>query len=743
MHSATRCDGDCPQEKENLTAKLGVSWKGTVLYVHDCAGWVADGRPRVKRSGVTVIKRHKVTWRPKARLIRMIGDELVSSPIVAIVELIKNAYDADARTVEVRYTNEATGACIQVRDSGTGMSRDTLLNVWLIPATSAKKDTPVTEMGRRVLGEKGIGRFAAGTLGSRLELVTRRRGEEEIVAYVNWDAFADEEAYLDQVDIEWESRKPTEFLDQQPLGCDVGKGTLLRIWDLRFEWNEEFEENLKVALGRLVSPFANITDFHIYLNALGGRQEIEPVGVLAKPMYRVTGDVRSDGTYQVTMRTPEVTEDFHGGLDESRVRCGPFSIDVLAWDRDAVSLKPLATELGVDVKGIRGELDNACGVSIYRDGFRVFPYGDQGDDWLGLDLRSRLAPGFRLANNQVVGVIGIGVDANPLLVDQTNREGIRKTDAFSDLRKAVLEVLSSLETARRRYKAPPLGEVRRRKPDPLQPFRLSEVISTVRASYPSDRNLIKLVEAEEQKILKEASRYRQVQAQYARLAALGGLIDSLLHEGRRPLSLLRSEAQLGARDTAEWPTPYDGATERFNKIDVHGEVLSQNFSRLEPFATRGRGRPREVVLEDLVRNAVALFEADIGKHKIEVSLPNSRTVVTVDPAEISTVFVNLVDNAMYWLQRSNVPRKLLIKADRQTDGAVSIIFSDNGPGVAEKHRPYVFQPYYSTKPDGTGLGLALAGLVVEEYYDGSVSLIDGGPLPGATFEIVLRRRTGA
>lgn len=691
---------------------------------------------------MTASGRMKSRWRPKARLIRTIGDEIVSSPKVAMIELIKNAYDADATRVLIRLTGDDGGDVLEIADDGVGMSEKTVLDDWMVPATIAKKRETFTRRGRRVLGEKGIGRFAAATLGRSLELVTRREGEPEIAVFVDWDAFNDE-AFLDEVEIEWESGLSRIFKDDGREGGYGRHGTLLRITRLNFEWMPEFEDDLRKALGRLVSPFAHIEEFRVLLEVHGRREDIEPAGILARPFYKLVSEMDSNGTCQILLDTPAGPE--KSRIDLQGVECGPFRMELRVWERDVPSLKPLAESLGMTVEDARKDLDEVCGVSIYRDGFRVLPYGDQGDDWLGLDLRSRLKPGVCFANNQVVGVIEIGADSNPMLQDKSDRGGIRESRAFNQFKEVVIKIMNELELARQRYKNP----AEERKPtdaaprDPLDSFRLSGVRNTIKSAYPDDHRLQKAVEDQERRILKEAKKFRQIQVQYARLATLGGLVDRLLHEGRKPLSLLRSEAQLGGREASGWPEPYsEKAGQRFRRIDDHGGVIAYHFKRLEPLATRGRGRPRLVELEELICGAVRLYEEDIKKHGILIEIPKSRTTVTADPVEIQTVFANLFDNSIYWLQLQPPPRRIVVSTDRKPDGSVTIIFSDNGPGVEEKHRRHIFEPYYSTKPNGTGLGLAIAGLIIRDYYDGSIALVNDGPLPGATFRIVLNRRTG-
>src|SRR5262249_10908992 len=129
-------------------------------------------------------------------------------------------------------------------------------------------------------------------------------------------------------------------------------------------------------------------------------------------------------------------------------RCGAFSFDIRAWDRDTEAIRGLADELGESTRSVRRDLNEACGVSIYRDGFRVLPYRGSDNDWLRLDLRRVQNPSLRLSNNQIVGDIHITADGNPSLKDQTSREGLVESVALSDLKECVKELLQQIEERR-------------------------------------------------------------------------------------------------------------------------------------------------------------------------------------------------------------------------------------------------------------------------------------------------------
>jgi C4-dicarboxylate-specific signal transduction histidine kinase len=169
-------------------------------------------------------------------------------------------------------------------------------------------------------------------------------------------------------------------------------------------------------------------------------------------------------------------------------------------------------------------------------------------------------------------------------------------------------------------------------------------------------------------------------------------------------------------------------------------VLAAIFRRIEPFGGRKRGRPGRIALEDVVAQAFAVFEPELAREGIQVELPDTRTELTADPTELQEVLVNLIDNSVHWLGSVPKGQRRIAVGVKRVEDAVELEFSDSGPGVDPRYRDEIFEPYFSTKPDGIGLGLALSGEIIQEYYDGELDLMSTGRLPGATFRFTLRRR---
>jgi hypothetical protein len=697
--------------------------------------------------------------RPRARLLRSFGDELISNETVAISELVKNSYDADSTRVRIKFKDPiiAGSGTIEVMDNGNGMSLETLQTTWVEPATLFKKKSPYSERkNRRVLGEKGIGRFASSRLARYLEVITRRLGDpNEIIVSLDWEEFDDENKYLDQIEIKWEERPPKVICPdgkirylwknetRKPIN-DMTHGTLLRMKNLRSNWDEKQFEALRIALSKLINPFSDLSDFTVILdlpeqyNYLSG--PIESVETSRNPHYRINGSVDVNGVYSFQIKNQSETDEINGkfSLENGRVPiCGPIIVDFRIWDRDKQALHDIASQFGLSLTGMREKLNELAGISVYRDGFRVLPYGEPQNDWLRLDLRSRLNPTLRLANNQIIGYISITADDNPLK-DQSNREGIMDGQAFDDLKEIVIKILNEMEV--RRYK------IRRefdkkpsKKSGVFVDFDLDSVRKIVEKKHPKDLELLKLIQSKEKDLDYRIKEVQSVISRYRRLATLGQLIDSVLHEGRAPVAKIINEVDLGLNDLKR--KIYISLSARFETIKKQTDSLKLVFNRIEPFGGRKRGVLSKKKLGEIIKTGVDVLQSEIDIAGIKLSVTGIDTFVRVDDQEIQEVIVNLLMNSLYWLgQVPKKEREIVIDINRVSDNEVSIIFSDSGPGVDLEIRDQVFDPYFSTRPNGVGLGLSIAGEIVNDYYDGELELLEEGPLSGATFKINLRKR---
>lgn len=719
---------------------------------------------------------HQETLRPRARIMRTLGDELISNDITAVIELVKNAYDADARQVLLRIVEPHNeNGFIEIIDDGNGMSVETVTTAWMQPATIFKKRNPRSQQfKRRVLGDKGIGRFAASRLADILEIITKKDDmDEEVVAYFDWTQFDDDEKFLDDVKVNWGIRQPAEICptgtlsqlwvheSEQPYPKDQNKGTILRLRKLRSNWNEDDLKELRRGLGRLISPFFDqkpVEKFQVRLelpDSLGDKQDYaKPPEIINYPHYSFYAKVDAEGIYDLefSARGSKETIQRSGRIPLSyKPRCGPFELKVRTWDRDKDSLEEFIRD-DYKIRKIRQDLDDVAGISIYRDGFRVLPYGEPKIDWLRLDLRSRQDPTRNLANNQLVGYVTISKDENPDLKDQSNREGLMDNGAFHDLKYFIVAILKPFENFRYDYRrqdlltddSQPLGN----QPDTLSGlfsgFGLESVEEMIKDRHPNDVELINAVQEKGKEIEGRVKRIQDVLSRFVKLSTLGQLVDIVLHEGRTPLAKIANEAHISHRrlrklkgTDADLLQPY---LESFQTILDQQQVLSHVIRKVEPFGGRKRGVPKEFVLEELVAQSVDVLKSPAQEAHVRVHLPITQTPWIVDKTELQQVFINLLQNSIYWLQTEPKDQREVVIEVEMRNETVEIIFSDSGPGVDEQDRHRIFEPYFSNRPDGIGLGLSIIGEIITDYYSGKLELLEDGPLKGATFRVTLSRR---
>ena len=704
------------------------------------------------------------SFRPKARLIKTIGEELISNDNVAITELVKNSYDAGAcvvditfdgvvkekeiisggrssRSVKTKYIEKA-GASITVFDDGEGMDFKTVESAWMEPATSFKKKQYSSNPKRKFSGEKGIGRFASAKLSRQLELITRKKGGEEIVAYFDWNAFSDEDSYLDDVKVNWETREPKEIKTS---------GTILRLIDLNDDWDEGKISELRVALSRLLNPIVPTEDFLSSINLPDEFDEkysgiIDRPETLNRPNYSIKGNVSTDGNLKnVVFFSKKVGKEERLSIEENvftknrPYSAGAFSFEFKIWDRDNENLKQIADETNSIVRNVKKDLDDLCGISIYRDNIRVLPYGNQNNDWVRLDLRRVNNPTLRLSNNQIVGFVSIGLTTNPELKDQSNREGIVESEAFEDLKEYVKLILNEVE--QRRYKERPRENdysKERTNGSVFEHFSMASIKQEIQEKQPSSEQVLDLIDQKESEIQEAIVKVQEIISRYRRLSTLGLLIDPILHDGGNLLNKIELKAVNIVKEAQKGDCNLSKVVNKATEIKTLKSEFTNLYKRIEPFGGRKRGRPQTIVVEDIIRDQFMICKEELEQNEIKYDVSKTEHKVTIDVSELAIVLMNLLQNSIYWLSTVSTNREISIEVADTTDG-LEIIVSDSGPGVMPGDEEIIFQPYYSTKPNGIGLGLTIVGEIMAEY-DGELSLLKEGVLGGASFRLLFRKR---
>jgi signal transduction histidine kinase len=700
---------------------------------------MSDQPPALAKSG-------HAKMRPRARIISLIGDELISDESVAVVELVKNAYDADATRVEVRFEgpNPLRPDSLVIADNGVGMTLKTVLEGWFEPGTVEKKNAKRSPAGRLYQGAKGVGRFAAARLARSLYMETRAEGEPEgVTVRLDWGRF-DDNSYLDEVEIDFEARS----LPQLPHGTSL---SLMGLRDKK-EWDEDDFKALHDRLSRLISPFGEVIDFQIDLvipayPIFSG--VVEPHELTQKPKYRLEGRLGKEGKFDGRIFVDGVMlrqfEQHALGKKNETVICGGFEVEIRAWDRDRAGLSPYMLEFDLGLREIRRILDSYCGASIYRDGFRVHPYGEPGNDWLQLDNRSRQVPTTHLANNQIIAAVRISRDGNPELIDRTTREGLVHNDAYESLTDWVVRVLALLEAER--YRRRPREEAKPEETNTLfEVFDLTPVVEEADRQLGKQHPISQLVRQSDSEIREGVKRLQEHYSRLLMTAGVGQMIDLVIHEIGAPIGRANRELANLERKLEKWlqGEAHEEARRSLTSINSWLEQIVALRSRLDPKTAGLRGRSTSFDVQEEIRGNLMLFESLLARQKItpRVRAPKQPVVAHMMRSALGQILANLLDNSIYWLTRHHGDGKggRIDIHLKPIENGFRLIFCDDGPGIGQEDRERIFDPYFTTKHNGMGLGLYIARQVIERY--GRLIYRDDCELSGACFEAMFERNVG-
>lgn len=667
-----------------------------------------------------------IAFRPRARLLKLIGEELISDEVVALTELVKNAHDADASHVTITFRKVlASGGEIEIVDDGHGMDLDTLLGGWMEPAASTKADAAshVTSRGRRVLGEKGVGRFAADKLGKTLELISLRKGTNgEVRAEFDWDRFDTDGQMLADVKNRWEIRPASEV---------KGHGTILRIRGLRQVWNERMFRRLSTRLSRLRPPFKSERGFSIRIESdefpdYSGELSN---GFLGKAPYWIQASFDGRDSLKIDLRGKKSSIPLGTSLGE--VTCGPVDLKIHAFDLETEAIARIGPRLEV-----RAWLREWSGVSVYRDGFRLWPYGESHDDWLRLDQRRVNNPVVRLSNNQVVGFVEISRDRNPELFDQTNREGLMNNKAFADLRRLLEFTFQLLEAERQRVRHPTSSarsEKRRKKKvelpvadamESLAKLANRETAAQMRRLAEDARETISSHETEKKRLL---DGYNDLAAAGQVAAGIGEVAGRLLKDILGDFAFIRSKIRTA------------GMAEAAGRLESRLASLELQLGMLGVLSAGGGHRRRTMDVAEVAKEFAAVFAPLLKDRGVVMSVSPGADLVRVDmnPGSFQRVLYVLTTNSLDWLARTQ-DRRISVEVKESGDHA-EIVFSDNGPGISRDLAPRVFDPMFSLKEAGRGMGLTIARGLVEQH-GGTIELLMDGRRKGAHFLLRLPRK---
>lgn len=734
-------------------------------------------------------------------------------------------------------------------DNGHGMSSEVINDRWMVIGTDAKELLARSHGGRVVTGAKGIGRFALDRLGRESELYSGQSDASSVIHwYVDWSDFegagkivSDVEALLEvesqAIARVFESNGLCEILpknrpmrDEKVESLTYEKGTAIRIGLLHDKWDATDSLRLKDTLASLLPPHER-ADFDVFVYDHRVPEESGFIDNLPPDQfdYRMVANVKADGKVSIrlerqeidsdkirpsvfemdAMRQPGFTkEDFERGdyayetdlkrllrlKDDEDVSpytsVGPFDFSFYFFKLQNPSSDNLLRfpQKNFDVARRRAWLRNSGGIRLYRDNFRVRPYGEPGSqayDWLLLGERVARNPaaasriGWSVPPQQVAGTLYITKECNPGLDDQSNREGIRNERVFKAFQEIVRALIRAFEYDRAyilgQFSAaydqdhPPSADVkealrivkqyRSGKVDPSneKPKPQSELVGKVAEQVSSD--IEKIGGALESKLQENAS-LREDNQVLRGMATLGTILVSFTHELKQLKADMEARGERLAKSVNAVVDPVQLAKvpelARPSSILARMRREDEKVSRWVDFAlaavSPSKRRRRVIDMYSYLEGLKEYWDELLLAKQIGLHIgdrPSGNLNVLAHEIDMDSVFYNLVNNSVEAFLKPSGPqfREISIRATAVGHGWAQVDYQDNGPGLSTEFNvpDDIFQFGMTSKKDdglgdsgGTGIGMWLLRNVVDDYR-GQIELRSELGAPG--FKISVRLPT--
>ena len=686
--------------------------------------------------------------RPAGRHLLTIGRDLIQDNNAALIELIKNAFDADSPSINITFSMkpDQTFYKILIEDKGHGMSRDTIINKWMVPSTADKLTRKTSPNGRILQGRKGIGRYAAAILGNDLLLESVDQTGKKTTAYIEWKQF-ETAKFLEDVEILIETFDSNE-----------SPGTTLTITgneDGLAEWNETKLKDLKFQIKKLMSPLnkelqansSNTSDkFEIIIKEDHFVQypeqlieeTIEPFPLVNMFDYRIFGKLNSNGNGTFYFQTQKSTT--HNFDEEilfsigKETGCGSLEFDISVFDREVESLDQLIArgikhnpETFFSRQETRKLLDDYNGIGVFRNGFRIRPLGDADFDWLKLNKQRIQNPSQKIGSNQVIGHINIQSEENSNLIEKSARDGLKENKAFENLKNISSEIISLLELRRfdiRRKLGISRPAVKiEQELELLYSFKEfgDELVKNLKSKGLDDEStqmVSNLLLHKSKEITQAAENLQKMIAMYQGQATVGNIINLVLHESRMPLAAIKSNIKSFKKRHAKFIETQD--ENKLQEISPIADEISKNtedfsrlFEKLDPLAYKKRDSVQTFNIYKELVSVISMFANEMSEKSIVYKIEGSQIVEFEGWAQdFRAIFINLIQNSIYWIHEKNSPKKEISIFIGEENNSLSFIdYKDTGPGIDKsiKDNNLIFEPQFTTKKEGMGLGLAIAG----------------------------------
>lgn len=677
----------------------------------------------------------EASFRFSKEILFRLGEELNPGPDQSILELAKNAYDADALncTIELIDT-DAPGGTIRISDDGIGMDDDVIREGWLVLGRSLKSQDQRTKLGRIPAGTKGLGRLAALRMGEVVVLASRPRKEpgQEYRIRIDWSAY-DGAELVDEVEL---------TIDKHAAPKGSKSGTDIIIEKVRRRIGRVEVKHLARALLLLADPFADTPKgFNPVLKApeFADLENLVRIRYFRDAEYHLVSSVDENGKARASVfdfRGKKLFSANHEELtrqgDSHPYHCPPAKFDLWAFILSPDIFSTRSSTLGE----VRKWLGTFAGVHLYQNDLRVTPYGNPGNDWLEMNLSRVRSPEERPSTNNSIGRLSV-LDTSVVLIQKTDRSGFVESEAFLELRQFAVDALEWM--ARRRMEVAQKRRIEERVAAPRRALRAKESVEQAIDSVPkaTKETLQHAFVRYERTRDKEIRDLRKEVQLYRTLSTAGITSATFAHEAAgNPIKVIdqsaktiqrRGRKELDGRYASILGDPVDLIMRSTDALRVLANVTLD----LLDHEKRRLGR---VDLHQVIRRTVKTFRPFLDNRKITVieEFAPGEPYLRGSEAAIESIITNLLNNSVIWLEAARVDERKMVIRTEITERLLIMRFLDNGQGIEGIEKRDIWLPGETTRPHGTGLGLTIVRDAIKDL-GGNVDVIEHGELGGAEF----------
>jgi len=760
---------------------------------------------------------NQLKFKVSTGLKNIIGRDLITDDFVAVFELVKNSFDAYAKTVTISFEQNK----IAISDDGKGMDLADINNKWLFVAYSAKKEGVEDESLKQAeyrsyrdqiqtrkffAGAKGIGRFSCDRLGGKLKLTTKAAAENSKVEQleINWDDFEKdpEEKFID-INVTHRSleKVPRELRKN-------GHGTLLEITKLNSPWNRKKKRELKHSLEKLIHPFKDneVEGFSIFIH---DESELEQDKKEETPRDKVNGAVKNFVFETLGVKTTQVLTEYDSEgkyVYTTLTDRGTLIYKTRKKNETKPVLQNIVFHLFFLNRAAKFNFTKLMGIEpinfgsifLYRNGFRISPYGNYGVDYFGIDSRHTQQIFGTLGLRDVIGRIEILADPNYNFKEISNRDGgLVKNEYYDELMACFMsDCLKKLEKYVTNVQFTSKEDKNNEDLTALENIKAKSALLKIIASESGEG--VELLEIDKdnidirtQELLKEATsndieslkqiasnlhdtsfrkkseetekEYKRIQELETRLAAeeaarkkaeedlaleqekntylstssrsLSEDAKGLVHNIKITAGNIKSNVETLYEKILNGDIKQEETLRRLSTIRFNAEKALK-ISRLITRSNFKSQRPQQIV--DLVKyidQYINIYSDIYEKNILEFEVIQRGAELT---KKVSVLDVSVVlDNLISNSDKANA-KKVQVEMTNPTKQSLRILISDDGRGVPKKFLddPEKMFELGVTTTDGSGIGLHSVRMALKSNK-GLIRFVGNGiALKGAAFEIV-------